>query len=391
MRLLASFLFAICLISGTAASMPPPPPDYPVKLGFTGDDEPGYVWCRRDWHKMAQGQNLTLFANGRNTANIPYTGRLQLTLESGTVFNWIDRLISDPTRPVDASEPYSQPVVVPAVRDFITYPNSSSKPGLTIKPTAPLGLMQLDYRATDPAGAAVSDRARGCLIDIVEKLPDVTGDALTVVPTCASAATFEVRFRVRNMATGASSTAAAVPWRVVATRPGGGPGANITAVATAEGAVIGLAPGATRPVTVMLTIPPARLGARFVATGAQVSVAIDPDNVVGENPMERSNNAITAVPVTPNTIAGTSACVAPTPPTPPSCGAGFALADWPGGHPACFRAPPCRWIGDRVLGRCEDFQCTKDNECTPDPSTGVGAVCPMSGPRKGKCSIGYRL
>ncbi len=332
-----------------------------VSLGHVGDDPPpgnfadfpNYIWCVKGQHKAIRGERYPVMFAG-----ISRSGQN----EAGVVF-----LLPESNRTVTferyATEGWPRPVFSP-IYGPVTIPS------LVVHSTAILGLNYIEFGASDSRGIS-SSRTKGCLVEVVDALPDVEVSGLRYDPATAGTAR-TVRLTIRNKITAPAPPLVSVPWSIVVSRRTSDPLSRAREIPIAAGVQNNVTAGSAFDVT-------ARDEVREIAASDRVIGRADPANFIGENDEQRANNQMVI-------DRGAAA---------PPCEAGMeAVATQGGGRgcarPASFFSPRrCSSLYDVLIGRwigaCagEALQCITDADCSS------GNICPLSGSNNGICTPGH--
>ena len=281
-KLLAFFLtnFLVCGWASAALANQ-------VELGPIGNEGPNFVWCIKGQHKVKPRQAFFVTFRGRSTLPQGDTGRVILVDESIAHFEWQERLDADPDEsPIFRFGP---------AMGLLT---SSDPRGLFTRTGVPAGLYFIEFAAVDST-TAINPRIRGCLVEVVNQLPDVEVVDVRWDTPAPNASGRVVRVSVRNNMVAPATALLSVPWSISLTTNSGG--ALEQTRVLASGVRNYVAPGSTFEVTGTFTIPRAALTGLIQVTGS-----VNQGNVIGENDAELANNA--------KTIGGPPPF--PTPPTP---------------------------------------------------------------------------
>lgn len=277
------FLLAGALLLASAAGAQTPT----AELGPVGDDAPDYLWCMRAQHKILLNHPIRTVYRGRTQLPNGEAGRIHITAQTAQHFAWPEILEPDPD--------HSPKVIYPAATGELDW---GRERGLLAKPGTLPGLYYVQFVAVDSA-QRTNPVAQGCLVEVASHLPDVEVAGLTLDAQPTGTLGRLVRMTVRNPMPATAQSLLSVPWSISFLPGGPGPASESI---LAQGVHNNVAPGSTFEVTAAL--PWRRQSSiRDIIIGR-----VDPQNVIGENEAERTNNQ--------KTIGATPAASSPTPPPP---------------------------------------------------------------------------
>jgi hypothetical protein len=248
-----------------------------VKLGDVGDDNPHYLWCLKNHHKVIPGESFVVTFRGQSLIDSNINGEIDLTSTSRDHFKWHD--ISYPNRPYMTFTPT---MGVLSGLSLAIEPLSNTPPDLYY-----IKFIGIDDRNEE------TESTQGCLVEVVNQHPDIEVTDLRL--DTSSADSFKVRMTIRNNTT---VPLVSVPWSIDV-YPINMQGRSIGI--RAERHISGIQNNVGPLTTFEVMVPTVSGYNNFYRLIGRA----DPDNFIGENEEDRGNNEETKL------------IHAPPPPVPP--------------------------------------------------------------------------
>lgn len=353
-----------------------------VELGPIGDDEPNYVWCVKDRHKVKQGGTFLAVFRGRSTNDQTIPGRIHIAAASSPFFQWVEFLESDPD--------HSPQVLYTPTLSVLNNPEQRR---VQAKPTTPEGLYFVRFVGVDNTGDS-SEPIQGCLVDVVKHLPDIELVNIAYEPSEPGAPTRTVVLTIKNNMPASAQPLAGVPWSLSASER---TGPELNAPSRTRQLALGMQgnipPGITVQVIAQIPKIPFPRASSMLELNKLIG-EVDPYNYLQENETNRPNNRkMITLEYDSDTPPVSGIPIVDAPPLPASipavCQPGEETVALENGRTGCIN--PIRrcnnWLEALFvpISRCEDdtFICAINADCDR-----AGQVCPQSGSRTHVCTRG---
>ncbi len=168
-----------------------------IELGPVGNDDPDYLWCIKAQHKVRPGKLLDVTFRGRGVGE----ARIHLVDDTSAAhFMWQEILEPDSDH---SPRFYFGPTMA-----VLTMPSPRK---LQVRLTAPARLHYVRFIGVQNTEETPS---QGCLIEVVNQLPDVEVTGLRYDPPETGVVGRTVRMTVRNNMTPPAPPLVAVPWSI---------------------------------------------------------------------------------------------------------------------------------------------------------------------------------